>query len=192
MLPYPLTAHDLVADVLQDLDAVTEAVRARFGGLGDAQLAWQPSPERWGVGHCLVHLTRTNELYRAVLAPALRAGRDAGRMASAPLHGRWFGRRFTRWMSPGGGIKVRTPKLLRPRQRSVSVSPLEAFFAEQHRLRALAEEARDLDLDGILVRSPVASWVRLTAGDAFRSLAAHEARHLAQAQRVLEDPRFPS
>lgn len=189
MRPYPMSTDELVDDVIADLDRVNATVRARFGTLSSEQLRWQPSPKRWGVGHCLAHLTRTNELYRETLSGALRAGGSA--RGAERLHGRWFGRLFTRSLAPGGGGKVRTPEALRPRQGSVEGPVLETFLAEQHRLRALADEARGMDLDALRIASPVASWVKLTAGDALRAVAAHELRHLAQAERVLEDERFP-
>ena len=187
MRPYPLASAELVDDVLATWDRVTETVKARFGGLSADALGWQPGPRAWGVGHCLVHLARTNELYRGALTPALRPRAPS---EDGPLRGRWFGRLFTRMVGPGG-IKVKSPEILRPRQRIVDASSLETFLAEQHRCRGLFDEGRGLDLDNLRVLSPVASWVKLTAGDAFRVMVAHEERHLAQAVRVASNPDFP-
>lgn len=53
-----LDCDALVDDLLGDLDALTEEVRRRFGPLTDGQSAWQPSPQKWGVGPCLVHLAQ--------------------------------------------------------------------------------------------------------------------------------------
>jgi len=83
------------------------------------------------------------------------------------------------------------PEVIRPREGAVETGALETFLAEQHRLRALVEEARGRDLDGIRMRSPLASWVKLTAGDALRVMVAHELRHLAQAERVADQAAFP-
>lgn len=190
MRPYPLTADELVDDVLAELDRVTDEVRRTFGPLTDEQLAWRPAPRKWGVGHCLVHLARINQLYREALAAALRGGRDAAGPPPPALRGRWFGRLFTRQMGPGG-FRVKTPALTRPRQEAASSGSLEAFFAEQIRLRAVVDGARGAHLDAIRVVSPLSSRVKLAVGDAFRLLAAHEARHLEQARRVLADPGFP-
>ncbi|MDP2956341.1 MAG: DinB family protein [Longimicrobiales bacterium] len=191
MRPYPLRPEELVDDVLSELDAVTERVRVRFGGLSREQLAWQPSPNRWGVGHCLAHLARTNEAYRGALSGALRAGRESGALAAGPLRGRWTGRLFTRMVGPGSGVSMKSPGVFLPIQETVAEAALDAFLAEQHLIRAVAEEGRGLDLDALFVVSPASSVVRLTAGDALRALAAHELRHLSQAEHVMATPGFP-
>jgi len=191
MRAYPLTSEELVDDLLAQIDEVTAAVRERFGALSHEQLAWRPRPERWGVGHCLVHLARTSELYRGPLAEALRAARSEGKTARGPLKGGLFGRWFTRAMAPGGGLKVKTKDPLRPRYVTIQEGGLEMFFAEQARFRDAVGEARGLDLDAVRIVSPVSSIVRLCAGDALRALVAHEWRHLAQAERVLASEGFP-
>lgn len=191
MRPYPLRSEELVDDVLSELDRVTETVRARFSGLSLEQLAWQPSPGQWGVGHCLVHLARTNAAYRGALAGALRAGKESGAVAGGPLRGRWTGRIFTRLVGPGGGVSMRAPEVFLPSQETVANAALETFLAEQHRIRAVAEGGRGLDLDALFVVSPASSVVRLTTGDVLRALAAHELRHLSQAERVMATPGFP-
>lgn len=191
MRPYPLECDALVDDVLADLDALTADVGGRFGPLTDEQLAWQPSPAKWGVGHCLVHLARSNELYRQALTPVFRDARARNVMASAPLRGGWFGRWFTGAVGPSVRLRVKAPRAAQPRQRTVEHGSLLTFLTEQHRTRALMEEARGLDLDAIRIPSPFASWVKFRAGDALRILVEHEKRHVKQATAVMSVHGFP-
>jgi hypothetical protein len=190
MRAYPLTSEELVDDVFADLDRVTEAVRARFAPLAPAQLAWQPDAASWGIGHCLVHLATLAAVYHGPLTAALGRERSRGRAPRGRLRGTWFGRWFTRMNAPGAR-RMRTLGVLQPRPESVADGSVALFLAEQQRLRAVALEARGLDLDAVRLASPLSSWVRLTGGDALRTLAAHELRHLAQAERVVAHPRFP-
>lgn len=189
MRPYPLSSGELIDDVVSELDRVRDTVQERFGALDDEQLAWQATPKTWGIGHCLVHLARTNELYRETLASAFRSASPGD--GAGPLKGRPMGRLFTWLVGPGVPVKVKSPDIVKPRQRTVSAGALEAFLVEQHRLRGLAGDASGLDLDGIVVRSPLGSWLKLTAGDALRVVVAHEARHLSQAEAVLAEVGFP-
>jgi len=191
MLAYPLTSEELVDDVLADLDRVTEAVRARFVPLAPAQLAWQPDARSWGVGHCLVHLSAFAALYDPPLTAALARTRARGSAPRGPLRGTWFGRWFTRVNGPRG-MRVRTLPALQPRPEAVADGSKASFLADQERLRDVALQARGLDLDAVRLASPLFSWIRLTVGDALRTLAAHELRHLAQAERVRSDARFPA
>lgn len=191
MRPYPLDCDALVDDLLGDLDVLTEVVRGRFGPLTDGQLAWQPSPQKWGVGHCLVHLARSNELYRKALTPAFREARSQGVRAAAPLRGSWFGRWFTGAVGPSVRMKVKAPGAAQPRQRAVEQGSLETFLTEQHRTRTLIEEGRGLDLDAIRIPSPLASWLKFRSGDALRILVEHEKRHVKQATEVMAVYGFP-
>lgn len=192
MRRYPLSCDDLLDDVGQELDALTRHVRERFGDLSGGQLLWQPEPQRWGVGQCLVHLARLNQLYRERLTAALQKARKQGRSSRGPLRGTWFGRWFTSVVGPDVTKRVQTPPILRPRKEVVAGTPVRTFLEEQDRLRALVEEARGLDLDRTRVTSPVSRLVRLSVGDAFRVLVEHEKRHLDQADAVLASEGFPS
>lgn len=190
MRPYPLTSEELVDDLASELREIIETVQKGFGTLSRDQLAWHAGRGRWGVGHCLVHVARTNELYRGPLSEALRTAKAEGRTARGPLRGRWFGRLFTRAMGPGGP-KVRTKDFLKPRYAVIQAAALETFLAEQIRFEGILADARGLDLDAVRVVSPVSGWIRLGVGDAMRALVAHERRHLAQAERVLAMEGFP-
>lgn len=191
MRAYPLTSEELVDDVVATLDRVTDTVRERFASLADRQIDWQPTPRSWGVGQCLAHLARISAVYRPPIQEALRRVGSGGARAGGALRGTWPGRAFTRLNGPGG-MKVRTPSLLRPPREAAGEDPRKAFLAEQGRLRALALEARGVDLDRARLVSPLSSLVRLTVGDALRVLATHELRHLGQAERVRSHPDFPA
>jgi hypothetical protein len=189
--PYPLSCEELLDDVGGELDALTHRVRERFAGLTREQLIWQPDPDRWGVGQCLVHLARINELYRARLAVALQKGRGRGCTSRGPLRGTWFGRWFTSAVGPEASRRTKTPPHFRPRREVVAGVPVETFLEEQGRLRTLVEEARGLDLDRIGVTSPASPLLRLRASDALRVLVEHEKRHVSQAEAVLSAEGFP-
>jgi len=188
---YPLECEDLVDDVLDDLDRLTEEVRAGFEGLSPDALAWKPAPDSWSVGECLVHLARINGLYRERLEQALAKARRRGTKATRPLRGRWFGRWFTRAVGPMGR-SVRTPPIFRPRREVVEAGAMRAFLDEQDALRELVISARGLDLDAVRVVSPASPLFRFRASDALRILVEHEKRHLAQADRVVASPGFPT
>jgi DinB superfamily len=188
--PYPIAADAFVDAVQAQIDAISGQVRDRFGTLSPTQLSWQPGPGRWGVGQCLVHMARTNELYRASLAPAIQDARARGRVALKPLRGSWVGRWFAEVNGPDGRAR-RTPPIFRPRRETVDGAALETFFSEQVRLQDLLDEARGIDLDRVRVRSPVSPLLRFHACDAFRILVEHEKRHYVQAERVLSEPSFP-
>jgi hypothetical protein len=54
------------------------------------------------------------------------------------------------------------------------------------------EATRGLDLERIVITSPVVRQVTYSLMDAYRIVVVHEQNHLAQAQRVMASSGFPS
>jgi hypothetical protein len=67
-----------------------------------------------------------------------------------------------------------------------------AFRAYQVQYIDRLRQANGLDLGRARVRTPVATWLRMSLGSGFALLAAHERRHLWQARRITQMPGFPS
>jgi hypothetical protein len=187
----PLDPQRLLDEVASELEAVSHEVSSRFRGLSSEQLRWRPATDRWSVAHCLSHLGRVGEEYRKKLEPAVRRARTRGIVSKGPVRGSWFGRWFTDQMRPGKGFKARTPAVFRPDIEAGHCDPMERFLAEQQRLMELVDGARGLDLDRVRIPSPATRFVRFRATDAFRIIAQHEWRHVAQARGVTESPEFP-
>ena len=49
-----------------------------------------------------------------------------------------------------------------------------------------------LDLENIIITSPVSAAITYSIMDAYRIIVVHERRHFEQARRVTEEPSFPS
>jgi hypothetical protein len=68
---------------------------------------------------------------------------------------------------------------------------LAEFAKLQGELVRLLRRAHGLDLARVKVPSPVTSLLRLSLGQWFHFLAAHERRHLWQAEQITSEERFP-
>lgn len=183
-----------------DYDAAemaAEARRQRAHVLGmtsplDAEtFAWRPATRKWSVGECLDHLTLMNRIYLdsidEVLGPARQSAPEASRRASErrARHG-WMGDVFVRTLEPPPRLKVPTfARTTPPAQRDRDVV-VDEFVDTQDRLALTIDAARDLDLAGVRMRSPFVRMLRLSLGQAFGAMLAHNRRHIWQAERVLE------
>jgi hypothetical protein len=128
------------------------------GALTIEQFNWQPTPEQWSVAQCLVHLNISAALYAA----AMRA------------------------VSPDNPRRHRTPaRFVAPATTSRVRDVLDAFEAAGARWERLLYDANGLDLARVKVRSPAISLLTLPLGALFDIQAAHERRHLRQAERVV-------
>lgn len=149
--------------------------------------AWgaEPEPGAWSVAECLQHLNLTSEVYlpplRKVIDDARRAGRTRRRAHRRDVIG-WL---FCRLLEPPARMRVKTPPRFVPRDAQPKDRVLGDFDRLQDELAALLEPADTLDLNGIKVRSPFAAWARYNVYSIFKVIAAHQRRHLWQADRAV-------
>jgi hypothetical protein len=68
---------------------------------------------------------------------------------------------------------------------------IDDFVALQNEVIEGMKSTSHLDLEKIVVTSPVASFVAYSMMDAYRIIVVHERRHFQQAKRVAEEANFP-
>lgn len=197
LTPLPLGSRALVQDLLDEVRGIQDAVAARFGPLTPDQLRWSPGAGSWGVGECLDHLLRTNELYLAEVEPAVDSLEPVPDAEGLLIRGSLFGRWFTRAVGPDSRWKVPAPRRFRAggggsEPKPVPHDVVDRFLAQHDRIRSVVRRAEGRPLDRIRVRSPASALIRFRISDAMRAMLAHDRRHVAQAERVMARPDFPS
>ncbi|HEX6587884.1 MAG TPA: DinB family protein [Longimicrobiales bacterium] len=180
---------------LYDVDALLAEARRQRGQveslgapLGDHEFEWRPDAGRWSIGECLEHLALINGIYLDAIDAALAEARAAGLRADpaerAKGHGR-VGDAFVRSLEPPPGrLKGKAFARTVPSQKPKSVV-LPAFLGAQDRLLGTIEDARGLDFRRARMRSPFFRLLRLTLGQSFGAVLAHNRRHIWQAEGVL-------
>ncbi|HZJ47286.1 MAG TPA: hypothetical protein VFD63_26145, partial [Pyrinomonadaceae bacterium] len=68
---------------------------------------------------------------------------------------------------------------------------LQTFVQQQSELVTRMTASASLDLEKIVITSPVARVVTYSLMDAYRIIVVHEERHFQQAQRVTSESSFP-
>ncbi len=184
----------------EDYEAAKRRVRDLVDGLefGDEDFKWRPGEgegrgERWSIAECVDHLLVMGKRMVPRLEAAIEEGHAKGgrRLSSGPFRygalGNWFVRLTGDAELPPKKVKV--PRIYRPApppDRSLADSVIEFDFL-QDQLIELAERADGLDLKRIRVTSPVSRLVRLSLGQWLELCAAHQRRHLWQAERVKDE-----
>jgi hypothetical protein len=178
--------------ILDDLEKSDQEARRIAGALSDAQANWQPCEGAWSIAQCLDHLGRANKLYAAALHKAVKEAGDPKMLRPAPIQPGWFSRFFIRALEPPPKKKIRAPKKIVPLPQISCGAALESFLRSQEDVRAVIRDGAGLDLNRIRFPNPFIGFLRLTVGAGLLVVAAHDRRHLWQAQRVLECAEFPT
>jgi hypothetical protein len=176
--------------VIDAANNVANEARSTFGHLTPSQLNWKPSAARWSVAQCFDHLLTSNKGYLPIIDNVL-AGYRRTFWQSMPVLPGLMGKLLIKSMDPASTRKVKAPKRFQPAQSEISSSVINDFVAQQKQIVDKMKSTEHLDLEKIVITSPVAGVVIYSLMDAYRLIVVHEQRHFQQAKRVTEEPGFP-
>ena len=165
--------------------------KSTFGGLTPTQLNWKPSAERWSVAQCFDHLLTTNKGYFPPIEGVI-AGIKPTFWQRIPVLPGLAGKLLIKSLDPKSTRKIKAPGKFQPAQSDISASVIDDFVDQQTRIVDKMKSTEHLDLENIIITSPVAAAITYSLMDAYRVIVVHEARHFQQARRVTEEAAFPA
>lgn len=144
----------------------------------------RPSAASWSAAECLAHLSISTEQFLPILRSAISQGEKKPRKPKMDLLGRvlaWF-------LEPPIRKRVKTSAPFVPKAVRAKADAFGEFASLQEKLLELLREARAVDMSRKIV-SPFDKRVRYNLYSAFRIMAAHERRHLWQAEQAVAELR---
>jgi hypothetical protein len=181
-----------VQKILDDLDANDRRVKALVHGLGDEQLNWRSDERSWSIAQCLDHLNVSNRIYLAPMLAGVEAGRRAGQTRKDPIRSGFLERLFVSNLEPPPKWKMPAPRKIVPALSKPKAEVMEEWRTTQEEVRTLLHASAGLDLNRIRFVNPLVPLVRFTVGTGFLVIAAHERRHLWQAEKIKGRAGFPA
>ena len=179
-----------LAAAAQQFEATKREAATLVSGFSDAQLNWSPAPGKWSVGQCLMHLATATDAALPAIDRAIGQAREQnwGRRADPVRYG-WFTRWMTRSMEPPPKRLMKSFRIFQPPVQPLRRDDvLRALGESRERLLDRVRQAEEVDFKRAIVVSPVSRLIRIPLGGYFAFLAAHDRRHLYQAQQVKAVP----
>lgn len=177
--------------LIAEANNIASETNSTFGKLTPAQLNWKPSAERWSVAQCFEHLVTSNKGFFPRVDGVI-AGIKPTFWQRMPLIPGLAGRLLIKSLDPKSTRKIRAPKKFEPAQSDISPAVLDDFVDQNAKIVEKMKATEHLDLDKIIITSPVAAAITYSMMDAYRVIVVHERRHFEQARRVTEETAFPS
>jgi hypothetical protein len=174
-----------------EAEAVAGDAKTLFGHLSSEQLNWKPATDSWSVAQCLDHLISANHEYYPVFDRILKGEYRKTFLHGMPFLPALFGRMMINAVSPDSQRKFKAPGAAQPSSSSIDPQIVDRFIAHQRETLAKMRLLGNSDPAGMIITSPFISVVVYSLLDTFRLIVAHERRHFAQAQRVMETGGFP-
>ncbi|MEO5798318.1 MAG: DinB family protein [Gemmatimonadales bacterium] len=174
---------DLEAIERELLAAQAEAHRIA-DGVDEATWAARPATDSWSMSECVAHLTLSTEALLSTCSAEI--ARDEVRTRPAPVQMRrdLLGWALSRMMEPPVRGKFPTAAGFIPGASAPRAETVAAFDASQGALLDLLRRCDGIDITLVRVTSPFNARVKYSLFSMFRITAAHQRRHLWQAERA--------
>jgi len=159
----------------------------------DEQLRWKPNPKKWSVAECAGHLVQAHHPYlermekrKSSLKPKKAEFRPG------PL-GKFFFKLIRVKEDGMPGRTMGAPGFMQPLEDQIK-NPhltLKTLVGQLKQFNNYIDQSIDKNWNGTPVSTSLNPLIKIRWGDAIRFLAAHNERHLLQAQRVTKEAGFP-
>jgi DinB superfamily len=186
-----MTLEYTTQEFVAELERQSAQAQQMAGGLSESALNWQPDGGKsWSVAQCLDHLAIMNRMYVKALQDAVAGNRDQLEPRKDPIQpSGWFTRLFISYEEPPPKIKLPAPRKISP-PSNLTNCVIEDFKAVQKELIDFMREWGDANLGDLRVKDPLFP-LHNTADTELLIIAAHNRRHLWQAEQVKSMTGFP-
>ena len=186
-----MQAPEYITNRLNELAQHKAQFEQVFYFLEDDELFFIPEGELWSAIECIEHINNVNEVYLPQLTKVCQLT-DA--KESSALEMGWLTKKARVWMQPptkAKALKIRAPKTLQPRRLrnpNLKIAPqkvMENFISDLSQIEKLVRiipNSKDLCDSWVTSALPPFKIKSITA---LEIIIQHIARHLAQAERIL-------
>jgi hypothetical protein len=179
-------------EVFGEAEAIAADAQTLFGHLSAQQINWKPSADQWSVAQCLEHLIAVNGSYHTQFDRIIAGEKKPTLWERMPVLPGLFGKLLVKSQAPNSHQKFTAPALAQPSSSAVDPQVVDRFVENHRETMAKLRAMERLDPAKLIVTSPFVKLITYSALDAARLVVAHERRHFAQAQRVMETAGFPN
>lgn len=184
-LPGQAALPPQLATVKEDYLLLRERARKLCHRMDEATWSRRPASGGWSVGECITHLNITSEQFMPLLDEAIRRGRERNLTARGPFGLGFMGWALVKFLEPPYKMKRKTGATFEPANVEPMDQTLERFDYLQQELQARVDRAAGLALERLKLKSPFSAHVKYNLYATFCVLAAHQRRHLWQAEQIL-------
>ena len=177
------------ASTLDELEVQFAEISARFQALVDSagteMCAKPPALGSWSAAECLQHLSLSADAYFPVWQQVIATAGPRKAEINAPYSVDFWGR-FLSWiLEPPVRIRSKTPVPFQPAECRNIGEVLDRFLERQERMVGALRRCRGRAIDEVKMASPIDSRIKYSIWSSFVVNAAHQRRHLWQAEQAI-------
>jgi hypothetical protein len=144
-----------------------------------------PAADSWSAAECLQHLSLSADAYFPIWQQMIATAGPRKAEMNAPYQLDFWGR-FLSWiLEPPARVRSKTPAPFVPVNCGEIAEVLNGFLERQERIVAALRRCRGRAVDEVKIASPIDSRIRYSIWSSFVVNAAHQRRHLWQAEQAI-------
>ena len=180
-----------LANLIATANNIANEAKSNFVHLSPSQINWKQGADIWSVAQFLDHLLTSHEGYLPIVDSIL-AGKKRTFWESMPLLPGLIGKLMIKSLDPANTRKMKAPERFQPAQSDIKASVINDFAEQQGKIVEKMKATEHLDLEKIVITSPVTAVITYSLMDAYRIIVVHAQRHFQQAKRVMDESAFPA
>lgn len=153
-------------------------------GLDSERFNRRPESGGWSIAECLNHLIVTDKDYTAQIENGLKIAKDKNLLSDGPFKISWFAGKFIGNVEPPVKRKLKAPQKWRPSSDLSLDEVTSAYIKNQDKYIELLKNSAGLNIGKVKLPSPATNLIKFTIFVMFNINAAHQRRHLWQADNV--------
>ena len=177
--------------IIQKGNQAKEKVQQEFPSLTFDQLNWKISAKSWSIAQCLDHLIVSHNAYFPELEKITTGNYKMNFWEKlSPFTSIW-GRIMKDQLQEKVKRKMKAPRKIQPSASQIGDDIVERYVNNLNIFLKYISACQSLDIDKIIITSPLLRLVTYNLRDAFQFLIQHEHRHIKQAIGVKMNHDFP-
>ena len=178
---------DIPGQLTSELNEATQRARSLVEKVDGRVFTVRPDPRSWSAAECLSHLTLTGKAFVPVIQDAITKAKKKTSKHKPHPHIDVIGSTLRWIIEPPVRLRSKTTAPFVPRAARPKFDAWAEFASVQSQLLYEALEANDVEFRAVRVQSVFDTRIHYPLYWAFRIIAAHERRHLWQAERAVEE-----
>jgi hypothetical protein len=183
---------EALSELVAKANAILNEILADFSRLSEQQLNWKPDTNQWSIAQCFDHLVTANRAYFPIFETILKREKQNTFWESLPWLPAFWGKMLIKAVAPESARKLKAPTVFHPSSSRIDGAVIQRFIDQQNQVIGYLKATEGLDVEKVIISSPVTKFITYSLLDAYRIIINHERRHLNQASRVLERTGFPN
>lgn len=176
--------HPDLSTVTSQLKATQAEAHRLAESVNEASWVARPAPESWSMSECIAHLTLTTEAFLPMMHEQLQRPEARARAAPARMRRGLLAWVLCRSLEPPVRSRYPTTAAFVPDFATTKEAALRDFDQSQDALLATIRLGDGVDLTRIQLTSPFDARLHYSLFSALHITAAHQRRHLWQANRA--------